>query len=198
MEENLSFHPAVTPQNVLLLDCKLALYNPLIYDGFAPRWLQQIIDPVSRYGSSWSQEWTTSLASREAQAVKEGPKGLMRQILDNHRELLQSTIQRMFATLLSLTSLEEVDPNNSAQVKRAASISYTHYSKSLVDFILGILEKKLSSFKELEEMIAKMRSSVLRSFSFNIMTSSNLREDPASVVQEAVKAIQAGRPDRPS
>lgn len=195
MEESLGFHPAVTPQNVLLIDCKLALYSPLIYDGFAPRWVQQIVDPVCRYGNSWSQEWTSSLEKREAQAIQEGPKGKMRLILDNHRELLQGTIQRMFATLLSLTSLEEVDPNNQTQIRRAASVSYNHYSKGLVDFILGVIERKVASFKELENMVAKMRSSVLRSFSFNVMTSNNLKEDPGSVVQEAVKAIQAGHPD---
>ncbi len=195
MEENLAFHPAVTPQNVLLLDCKLALYNPLIYDGFVPRWLQQIVDPISRYGNSWSQDWTTSLARREAQAVKEGPRGTMRLILDNHRELLQLTIQRMFASLLSLTALAEVDPNDPAQVSRAATASYNHYSKGLVDFLLAVLGQRVASFKQLEAMVAKARSSVLRSFSFNVMTSNSLREDPASLVQEAAKAIQAGRPE---
>ena len=190
MEENLGFHPAVTPRNVLLIDSKLSLFNPLIYESYSIRWVDQIAAPLTQAKSILPQDCFTSSEKREAEALRHGPTSLASRIVENHKKLLQLTINTMFVTLLGLVAQQDIEPSDYDMIKQAANSANMNYSKSLVDFIVKVITEKPSSFKTIEQAIGMVKTSVFKSVSFNVMTSSQIKDDPTSVVQEAVRTIE--------
>lgn len=210
------FHHEITPKNLLLLDNKLKLVNPLFTDTFFHKLTtvdnvltQEVATPLVPHASLLDEAFFNIDTARRHTA--ENDSSCASAYLSHHKSMATS-IRQCFVTLLSIAVLCPDDafytPNGDIdviKVKNACAVVYVinqamnhRYDKRLADLIVMIvLDHRYESFCGVDFALASFgghfKEIVLRNFNQHMLTSDSARSEAVGYIREFLDLEQKSR-----